>query len=156
GLPYATYLTWRGPLHREPPPRPDPSPPLAPAARRTQTGKFAFTRSRCGLCGTPPLPPARVVADCPAVDQMPPGRLAEVARTIATFTVDRLAYSLNPPIVAAIVDFDGGGRYTCELTDVDPSSVAIGQRVEMTFRKIHSAEGVHNYFWKARPVGGAA
>src|SRR5205814_1388117 len=35
---------------------------------------------------------------------------------------------------------------------VDPASVAIGQRVAMTFRKIHSAEGVHNYFWKARPV----
>jgi uncharacterized OB-fold protein len=78
--------------------------------------------------------------------------LANTQATIATYTIDRLAYSLSPPTVAAVLDFDGGGRYTCELTDVDPATVAIGQRVAMTFRRIHSAEGVHNYFWKARPV----
>ncbi len=27
--------------------------------------------------------------------------------------------------------------------------VAIGDRVEMTFRRFHTAGGVHNYFWKA-------
>ena len=36
--------------------------------------------------------------------------------------------------------------------DVDPSDVAIGGRVEMTFRKLFTADGIHNYFWKARPV----
>jgi uncharacterized OB-fold protein len=50
------------------------------------------------------------------------------------------------------VDFDGGGRYACELTDVDPDEVAIGQRVEMSFRRLYSIDGVHDYFWKARPV----
>jgi hypothetical protein len=30
--------------------------------------------------------------------------------------------------------------------------VAIGNRVEMTFRRILTADGVHNYFWKARPI----
>jgi hypothetical protein len=31
--------------------------------------------------------------------------------------------------------------------------VAIGDRVEMTFRKMITAgDGVHNYFWKARPL----
>jgi hypothetical protein len=29
---------------------------------------------------------------------------------------------------------------------------AIGQRVEMTFRKLYTSGGVHDYFWKARPV----
>jgi hypothetical protein len=24
--------------------------------------------------------------------------------------------------------------------------------VEMTFRRLYTAQGVHNYFWKARPV----
>ena len=37
--------------------------------------------------------------------------------TIATFTVDRVAYSPSPPIVFAVVDFDGGGRLPIELTD---------------------------------------
>jgi hypothetical protein len=30
--------------------------------------------------------------------------------------------------------------------------VAIGGRVEMTFRKVVTAGGIHNYFWKARPL----
>jgi uncharacterized OB-fold protein len=83
---------------------------------------------------------------------MQPERLADVPATIATFTVDRLAYSLSPPVVAAVIDFEGGGRFQCELTDVDPASVAIGQKVEMTFRRLFTADGIHNYFWKARPI----
>jgi uncharacterized OB-fold protein len=55
-------------------------------------------------------------------------------------------------MVGAVIDFDGGGRYRGEMTDVDPASVAVGARVEMTFRRLYSAEGVHNYFWKARPL----
>jgi len=37
-------------------------------------------------------------------------------------------------------------------TDVDAADVAIGDRVEMTFRRLFTADGIHNYFWKARPV----
>jgi uncharacterized OB-fold protein len=70
--------------------------------------------------------------------------------------VDRLAFSAAPPVIAAIVDFDGGGRYACELTDVDPETVAIGQRVEMTFRRLYTIDGVHDYFWKARPASTTA
>ena len=54
--------------------------------------------------------------------------------------------------IAAVVDFDGGGRLNCELTDAKPNQVAIGDRVEMSFRRIVTASGVHNYFWKARPL----
>jgi uncharacterized OB-fold protein len=38
------------------------------------------------------------------------------------------------------------------MTDVDPDAVSVGTRVEMTFRRLYTAEGVHNYFWKARPL----
>ena len=79
-------------------------------------------------------------------------RLADVGGQVATFTVDHLAFSLSPPVVGAVVDFDGGGRYRCEMTDVDPTAIAIGTRVEMSFRRLYTAQGVHNYFWKARPV----
>ena len=37
-------------------------------------------------------------------------RMSEIQGTIATFTIDRIAYSPSPPIVFAVVDFDGGGR----------------------------------------------
>ena len=66
--------------------------------------------------------------------------------------VDRLVYSVSPPVVFAVIDFDGGGRMPMELTDVDADAVAIGDRVEPTFRRISTADGIHNYFWKARPV----
>ena len=56
----------------------------------------------------------------------------------------------------AVVDFDGGGRLPVELTDVDAAGVGIGDRVEMTFRRLFTADGIHNYFWKARPVAAGA
>jgi len=151
---YATWLAWRGFLRREPPRRPDPQPPEAPPAFRSEAWKFAFTGSRCEACGTRHLPPQRVCVKCQAVDRMTPERLADVPASIVTFTVDRLAFSPSPPMVVAVVDFDGGGRYQCELTDVDPKAVKIGDRVEMTFRRLLTAGGVHNYFWKGRPVRG--
>ena len=154
-LSYASFLTWRGLLHREPPRRPDPDPPAAPVSLRHDHWKFGFVASRCENCGTRHLPPSRVCVKCQAVDQMAPERLADVRGTIVTFTVDRLAFTLSPPVVAAVVDFDGGGRLQCELTDVDPDMVSIGGRVEMTFRRLFTAtNGVHNYFWKARPLQG--
>jgi 3-hydroxy-3-methylglutaryl CoA synthase/uncharacterized OB-fold protein len=154
-LSYAQFLTWRGQLDREPPRRPDPERPAAPVSFRREDWKFGFTASRCTECETRHLPPARVCVKCNAIDQMVPERLADVKATIATFTVDRLAFSLSPPVVAAVIDFDGGGRFRCELTDVDPANVKIGDRVEMTFRRLFTADGVHNYFWKARPIRGA-
>jgi uncharacterized OB-fold protein len=78
--------------------------------------------------------------------------LAQALGTVATYTVDRLAYTLNPPMIDAVVDFDGGGRYTVELTDAGPDEVEIGKRIEMTFRRLYTSQGVHNYFWKARPL----
>jgi 3-hydroxy-3-methylglutaryl CoA synthase/uncharacterized OB-fold protein len=151
---YATFLTWRGFLTREPPRRPDPQAPAAPPSYRSEAWKFAFTGSRCEACGARHVPPQRVCVKCQAVDRMTRVRMADVPATVATFTVDRLAYSLSPPVVAAVIDFDGGGRFQCELTDVDPAKVKIGDRVEMSFRRLYTANGVHNYFWKAKPQRG--
>jgi uncharacterized OB-fold protein len=88
-----------------------------------------------------------------AVDEMDPVGRADTEATIATYTVDHLAYSPSPPVVFAVVDFDGGGRFPVELTDVDPATIEIGDRVAMTFRKLYTADGIHDYFWKAKPVG---
>ena len=151
---YPTFLSWRGFLTREPPRRPDPQAPEAPPARRAEAWKFAFTGSRCQACGTRHLPPQRVCVKCHTVDRMTPDRLADTPATIATFTVDRLAFSPSPPMVVAVLDFEGGGRFQSEMTDVDPKAVKIGDRVTMTFRRLITAGGVHNYFWKAKPLRG--
>ncbi|EIV90854.1 OB-fold domain-containing protein [Frankia sp. QA3] len=151
-LRYPTFLNWRGMLAREPPRRPDPEPPAAPPAYRSRAYKHAFTATRCTRCGRVSLPPAQVCFHCGAVDTMESHPMARAHGTVATFTVDRLAFTPHPPMIAVVVDFDGGGRFRCELTDADASQVAIGDPVEMTFRRLLTADGVHNYFWKARPV----
>lgn len=148
---YATFLTWRGFITREPPRRPDPVRPEAPAAYRAEPWKFGFIGSKCQACGARHLPPQRVCVKCHTIDKMASERLADVPAKVATFTVDRLAFSPSPPVVAAVIDFDGGGRFQCEMTDVDPAAVKIGDRVAMTFRRLITAGDVHNYFWKARP-----
>ncbi len=155
-LPYATFLTWRGQMHREPPRRPDPERPGAPTVHRSEEWKYAFAASRCLVCGFRHMPPTRACLSCHTIDQMQPERLADVPGTVATFTIDHLAFSLSPPVVGVIVDFDGGGRYRCEMTDVVASELSIGDRVAMTFRRVWTAQGVHNYFWKARPAVGRA
>jgi hydroxymethylglutaryl-CoA synthase len=149
---YSSYLTWRGLLRREAPRRPDPAMPAPPASARREPWKFGLVGSRCRRCSTAHLPPARVCVHCQAVDEMDAERFAESRARVATFAIDHLAWSMAPPVVAAVVDFDGGGRLLCELADVDPAQVRIGTRVAMTFRRLYTADGVHNYFWKARPV----
>ncbi len=153
-LDYATFLSWRGFLDREPPRRPDPDPVAAPPAQRRTGWKFALVAAKCTRCGTRSLPPARVCQQCHAVDEMTPEPLAGVPATVATYTVDRLAYTPSPPVLMVVLDFDGGGRMRCQLTDAAEDEVRIGLRVEMTFRRLVTAAGVHNYFWKARPIRG--
>jgi 3-hydroxy-3-methylglutaryl CoA synthase len=143
-VPYGRYLHWRGLLPVEPPRRPEPARISSPAAYRNAGWKYGFAAGRSG--GAVHLPPT------PQDDGRVP--VADVPGTIVTFTIDRLSYSLSPPVVFAIVDFDGGGRLPVELTDVDPAEVAIGGRVEMTFRRLSTSDGIHNYFWKARPRAG--
>jgi hydroxymethylglutaryl-CoA synthase len=150
-LAYNTYLKWRGVLPFEPPRRPDPERPAAPPMRRHERWKMAFVGTRCGKCNTGHLPPQRVCVKCGAVDQMKEERYADTSCRISTYTLDHLAYSLQPPVVVGVVDYEGGGRFSSELTDVDPKEVKIGDTLEMTFRRLFTGQGVHNYFWKARP-----
>jgi 3-hydroxy-3-methylglutaryl CoA synthase/uncharacterized OB-fold protein len=150
---YDDALVWRGLLKRAAPRRPDPDRPAAPPSSRNAPWKFALVGSRCTDCGTRHLPPERICLECRSVDRMAPEPLAHLQGTITTFAVDHLAFSVAPPVVAAVVDLDGGGRIQCELADVVPDQVRIGGRVEMTFRRLYTtADGVHNYFWKARPI----
>jgi len=151
-VPYARHLSWRGTLGVEPPNRPEPSRPSSSAALRHTDWKHGFVGSTDRVTGITHLPPSRVGIGGGEVDDMDPTPMAVTMGTVVTFTVDHLAHSPSPPVVFAVVDFDGGGRMPIELTDVDPAEVATGDRVEMTFRRIFTADGLHNYFWKGRPV----
>ncbi|MFI5040837.1 MAG: OB-fold domain-containing protein [Acidimicrobiales bacterium] len=149
-LPYGKYLAWRGLLGIEPPRRPEPARVSATAAFRSTDWKFGFVGSRSVETGAITMPPAVAGGG----GELEPVPMAGARGTVATFTIDRLAYSPSPPVVFAVVDFDGGGRLPLELTDVDADELAIGDRVEPTFRRLSTTDGIHNYFWKARPVRG--
>ncbi len=151
-LPYLTFLTWRGLLQREPPRRPDPEKAYAPPSFRRRDWKFGLIGSRCTACGTRHLPPGRVCVSCHAIDEMEADPVADTAGVLATYTIDRLAFSLNPPLLMVVVDYEGGGRFRCELTDATPDEAHIGLRVGMTFRRLVTADAIANYFWKAKPL----
>ncbi|HEY1650243.1 MAG TPA: OB-fold domain-containing protein [Acidimicrobiales bacterium] len=149
---YAKFLAWRGQLQPEPPRRPEPARVSSTAAHRNEAWKFGFEGSKDRSSGAMHMPPSRVSMTGGAVDDMEPVPMSDAVGTVVTCTVDRLAYSPSPPIVFAIVDFDGGGRFPVELTDVDSEEVRSGSRVEMTFRRLFSSDGIHDYFWKGRLV----
>jgi 3-hydroxy-3-methylglutaryl CoA synthase/uncharacterized OB-fold protein len=151
-LPYAKFLAWRGSLEVEPPRRPSPDRVSSSAAWRNEDWKFGFVGAKDPATGRISLPPTRVSRATGALDAMEQVPMADALGTVVTFTVDRMAYSPSPPIVFAVVDFDGGGRFPVELTDADATAVAIGDRVAMTFRRLFTADGIHDYFWKGRPV----
>jgi hydroxymethylglutaryl-CoA synthase len=152
GLPvhHLTYLSWRGLVEVEPPRRPDPDRPAAPPSSRAERWKFGFTGGRCEQCGFIHLPPARVCRGCGAADRMAAAPVAGRGGTVSTYTVDHLAFSPSPPVVQAVIDVDGGGRCTLEIADAEPERLAVGSRVNFTFRRLFTAGGIHDYFWKAR------
>ena len=110
-LPYGKFLSWRGMVTVEPPRRPEPARVSASAAGRTEDWKFGFVGSRdrvdAARCTC-----RRRACRWPAARSTTWSRRRWPTRegTIVTFTIDRLAYSPSPPIVFAVVDFDGGGR----------------------------------------------
>jgi hydroxymethylglutaryl-CoA synthase len=146
-LGYGKFLAWRKMLPIEPPRRPEPPRPSSSAAGRSLEWKYGFVGKADPDDGSPQMPPLPS-----GIDAVP---MADVPGTIVTFTIDHLVYSESPPVIFAIVDFDGGGRLPIELTDVAPSDLAPGVRVEMTFRKLFTSDDIHNYFWKARLLRGS-
>jgi len=90
----------------------------------------------------------------------PPGHHAEPGRAMGYCIFSNIGVAIRHAQAergvgrVAVVDWDGGGRLPVELTDVDASTLKMGDRVEMTFRKLFTSDEIHNYFWKARPVRG--
>src|SRR5207302_10862497 len=105
-LPYGKFLAWRDVVHLEPPRRPKPCRISASVSARNRGFKYAFVGSQDHTSGAPHLPPQRVSREGGSIDDMEPLPMSDVEGTIATFTIDRIAYSPSPPIVFAVVDFD--------------------------------------------------
>jgi hydroxymethylglutaryl-CoA synthase len=149
---YGQYLAWRGVLDVEPPRRPAPVRPAAPPSWRNRRWKYGTVAAQCNSCGHVNAPPAELCSGCGTRDDFTDRRLALSGGVASAVTVDYLAYSPSPPIVAGNVLVEGGGRLQVEMTDCRPDEVSDGQQVEFVFRRLYSAESVHDYFWKVRPT----
>ena len=123
---------------------------------RYRRSLLGLVGSRCKKCGTPQFPAQRVCVnpDCKAIDEMEPYSFSDKKGRLFTYTGDSLAFSLNPPAIYGMVDFEGGGRFWFDLTDCEPEALKVGMPVEMSLRKKFTDEqrGTHFYFWKAVPV----
>ena len=64
-----------------------------------------------------------------------------------------LAYSIDPPAIYGMVQFEGGGRLMADFTDCQMSDLKVGMPVKMAFRRhyVDQERGFTGYFWKAVP-----
>ncbi len=149
---YERYLRWRNIVPIEPAARDPLQVPSAVALWRDNRGGLALYGVKCQKCGAPQYPAQRVCMNCQARDAFEEYGFADREGKVATFSQDNLAVSVDPPVTITTVDFAGGGRIICDMTDRDPQKVAVGMPVEMTFREVRFVGGIHDYWWKCQPV----
>ncbi len=104
----------------------------------------------CPRCGTMQFPIARVCSACRNREGLAERALARHGR-LFTFTKDFLYEAPVQPTVMAVVDLEGGGRFLCQLTDIDEREVEIGMEVELVLRRMRESASAHHYYWKCRP-----
>ena len=83
---------------------------------------------------------------------MEPYSFADVPAKVFSFSHDYVMESVDSPVTVTFVDFEGGGRIMCDMTDRDPAAIEVGLPLEMTFRRLYYVGGIHNYWWKCQPV----
>ena len=153
---YGQYLTWRGLVPVEASTLPERSALSLQSRWRERKAIFALYGLKCKKCGTPQFSQIgqtpRVCVNCQAKDNFEPYKFSDKKATLFSYAIDQLQPTLNPPGVNGVIDFEGGGRLICELTDCDVDKVKVGMPLEMTFRKMFTSRGIHNYFWKAKPI----
>ncbi len=148
---YEKYLQFRGIVPTEPPRRPQLGSSV-PVVWRDRDSIYHFHGVKCRHCNAIQFPPGHICVNCQTKDQFDSVALDEKKGELFSFTIDTIFPSPDPPTVIAVVNFEGGGRVNCHLTDRDLSAVKVGMPVEMTFRRTHASGGFYNYFWKAKPI----
>lgn len=149
---YVKYMLWRQIVPTETSTSSAPRPVSASALWRDRDWGLSLRGVRCKSCGTPQYPRQRVCVVCQAADNFDPYTFSDKKGRLTAFSHDRVVSGLDSPSTVAVVDFEGGGRIICNMTDRDPDQVKTGMPVEMTFRKLQYAEGIHNYWWKCAPI----
>jgi len=149
---YGKYVRFRNLMKFEETPMTRPRTSLT-AIWRDRNWVYRCHGHQCKKCGKVQFPLQKRCMYCQAeeefLEEVP---LADRKGTLFTYSMDERAAVVDPPNVLAAVNFEGGGRVFSQMTDRDVNNLRIGMPMELTFRRIHDALGVHNYFWKCRPV----
>ena len=149
---YETYARWREVwLTDDAARRPTPSSPSVTALWRESNKNLRLYAGKCVVCGYVQYPPQRVCVNCREKTDSEPIRLSDHAGHVFTYSLDYIAGAVDTPLVVSVVDFDGGGRIICMMTDRELGEVEVGMPVDMSFRKLRVVNGIHNYYWKAIP-----
>jgi uncharacterized OB-fold protein len=150
---YARFLSYKG-LVETVPGEPFRLMPSATASWRDRRGILRFHGSKCTECGKVTFPVQRVCYHCDSKDTFEEVPISHMKGEVFTFTLDNLAgRSDDPVVVQTVADFgEEKVRFYGMMTDCDPSEVEVGTPVSLTFRRIYEGVGMHNYFWKCRPV----
>jgi hydroxymethylglutaryl-CoA synthase len=149
---YGKYVTFRGLMEFEQTPQ-----------TRTRTALTAMWRDRnwvyrchghhCTKCDKTQFPLQKRCMYCQAeekyLEEVP---LSDRKGVLFTYSMDERTAVIDPPNILGAINLDGGVRIFSQVTDRDVKTVKVGMPMEMTFRRIHDALGVHNYFWKCRPA----
>ncbi len=153
---YGAYLEWRNLLTVEASSLPGGFEPSLAARWRERKAVSALYGSKCKKCGTPQIhslgQSMRICVACQSRDDFEPYKFSDKTGKLFTYAIDQLQPTKNPPGLNGVIDFDGGGRIICELTDYDLDNIDVGIPVEMTYRKLSEAKEIVNYYWKAKPV----
>ncbi|WP_235735317.1 hypothetical protein [Nocardioides alcanivorans] len=152
---YADYLRWRGLLDVQGPARPASAPPAAPPMHRRRSWKYRLEAVRCPECSAVTAPPGKACAGCGSTQGGKPELLHASDATVVSVTQDLLTTMPVPAVAVIVADFDGGGRLSGYATDVAADDVIVGSRMRPVFRRMWTTDGIHNYFWKLRPVEGS-
>jgi 3-hydroxy-3-methylglutaryl CoA synthase len=123
-----------------------------PVIWRERQHLFPLYGQKCRACGNIQYPRQRICIYCQAKDSFELIRLSDKRGKVFTFSMDERAMEIVLPKVFTVVDLDGGGRFYSVMTDRDTSKIEVGMPVEMTFRIQLEGSGLHNYFWRVRPI----
>lgn len=152
---YGKYLHLRDLMEwtvdRRPPPRTS-----LPILFRESKGLIRLVGKRCKHCGHEQFPRVRICMWCQGRIEKPE-EYEDICLTrrkghLFSYSMELRAPVADLPNVNCVVDLEGGARFYGLMTDRDPQKLSVGIPMEFTFRKINEAQGMHNYFWKARPV----
>jgi hydroxymethylglutaryl-CoA synthase len=150
---YAQFLSFKGLVETVPgePFR------LFPSATVTWRDRNSIVRchgSKCLNCGIITYPIQRVCYYCNSKDNFEEVTISDLEGKVFSFTLDNLAGRSDDPVVVQTIAELGESniRFYGMMTDCQPSEVMIGLPVNLTFRRIYDGAGMHNYFWKCRPV----